>query len=250
MTGATALVHAIGVGDLVVIYLVPVALVAGALVLSSLTLYVLLRAPFEFDLKHDLLRRYDEKRVLPSGPKRLSFAYVLKLLIADNCVQATVLYRLSRFFARHRLHALAEGLHALSKFITHMDISPYAEIGPGVFFYHGLATVIGKGSCIGRRALICQNVTTGGGRPTIGDDVAIWAGAKVLGNVTVGDRAEIGANAVVVGDVPADCVAVGVPATKLISKRPVAREGDASAGLDAPSAVAGPTQPDASAREP
>jgi serine O-acetyltransferase len=110
-------------------------------------------------------------------------------------------------------------LHAFSKLVTHIDISPQASIGPGLYLYHGLGTVIGKGSMVGRNAVICQNVTLGGG-PTIGDDVRLWAGAKVIGRITVGDRAEVGANGVVVSDVAPDMIAVGVPATRHLPKRP------------------------------
>lgn len=236
MTAATALVSAITAGDLLVVYLLPVGVAVGTLLATSIVLYVLVRGPFEVDIKHDFLRRYEAKKALPSGAKlRLSLPYVLQLLIADNCAQATVLYRLSRFFVRHRLPMVAAALHAFSKFLTHMDISPYADIGGGVYFYHGLGTVIGKNCRIGRRATICQNVTAGGGRTEIGDDVSIWAGAKVIGNVTVGDRAEIGANAVVVRDVPPDCVAVGVPATRLIPKPPAEIGADARAQGEAAS---------------
>ena len=80
---------------------------------------------------------------------------------------------------------MARAVHSLSRFLTHTDISPRAEIGPGLYLYHGMATVVGKGTVIGRNAVICQQVTTGGG-PTIGNDVTLWAGAKVIGRVTVG----------------------------------------------------------------
>jgi serine O-acetyltransferase len=86
-----------------------------------------------------------------------------------------------------------------------------------VYFYHGLGTVIGKTTLIGKRALICQGVTTAAG-PVIGDEVALWAGAKVIGKVKVGDRVEVGANAVVIRDVPSDSLAVGVPA-RVMPKR-------------------------------
>jgi serine O-acetyltransferase len=202
--------------DLVWIYLLPVAaLTACWLGLSALVL-LLVRAPVDSDVKHDLRRKFEDKRRLRSGEKlRLSFPYVAKLLIGDNCVQAAVLYRLSRFCVRHRLGPLADAIHAFAKFATGLDVNPRAEIGPGVYFYHGLGAVIGKGTRIGARALICQGVTTGGG-PTIGDDVKLWAGAKVLGRVTIGDRAEAGANAVVIDDVPPDTIAVGIPADRLM----------------------------------
>ncbi|WP_432541747.1 serine O-acetyltransferase [Kineococcus sp. SYSU DK002] len=97
------------------------------------------------------------------------------------------------------------------------EISPFARIGPGLCLMHSTGIVIGPDVRIGRGLRIYQNVTLGDGstpgQPTIGDDVTISAGACVLGGVTVGDRAVIGANAVVTRDVPADHVAVGVPAT-------------------------------------
>ena len=124
----------------------------------------------------------------------------------------------SEHLGSRRLGSLARAVQAFSKFLTHIDISPRAEIGPGLYFYHGLGTVIGKGTRVGRNALICQNVTLGGGQ-TIGDDVRLWAGAKVIGRVTIGDRAEIGANGVVVAHVPPDTIAVGVPATRHLPKQ-------------------------------
>jgi serine O-acetyltransferase len=193
--------------DLLIVYAIPLAIFVLAFLLLVLAIYAPLRLPIDFDFKQDLMRRYEEKKKLPSGAnQRLSFLYLSKLLIGDNCVQATLLYRLSHIFARRRLRPLAEAVHAFSKFLTHIDVSPWAEIGPGLYLYHGLGSVIGKGTRIGKRALICQGVTTGAG-PRIGDDVCLWAGAKVIGH-----RVEVGANAVVIRDVPADSLAVGVPA--------------------------------------
>ena len=211
---------AIAITDLALIYLIPVAAFIVAWLALAFAVYVLVRSPLDFAFKHDLRRKFEERRKLPSGARlRLSFPYVAQLLLGDNCIQAAFLYRVSHFFGRRRLHVLARAMNSFSKFLTHLDVSPYAEIGPGVAFYHGLGTVIGKGTQIGARALICQGVTTGGG-PRIGDDVKLWAGAKIIGKVSIGDRAEIGANAVVLEDVPADTVAVGVPATHLIRKQP------------------------------
>jgi serine O-acetyltransferase len=205
--------------DVVVIYLIPLGAVLAIWLALALVIYGLALTRLEFDFKHDLRRKFEEKKKLSSGSGlRFSFPYIAKLLLGDSCIQAAFLYRVSRFCVRRRLHGIAQGLHSFSKFLTHVDVSPYADIGPGVFFYHGLGTVIGKGTQIGARALICQGVTTGGG-PHIGDEVKLWAGAKIIGNVSIGDRAEIGANAVVLSDVPADCVAVGVPASCLMRKQ-------------------------------
>ena len=212
------MIYAITAIDLLVIYAIPLVALGATFVGLALLVYLLARSPLDFDFKHDLRRKFEERKQLPSGASfRFSFACTAELLLGDNCVQATFLYRVSRFLARRRLRLPAQAVHSFSKFLTHVDVSPYAEIGPGVFFYHGLGAVIGKGTKIGARALICQGVTTGGG-PRIGNDVKLWAGAKIIGRVTIGDRAEIGANAVVVRDVPADCTAVGVPVSRLIPK--------------------------------
>jgi serine O-acetyltransferase len=89
------------------------------------------------------------------------------------------------------------------------------EIGPGLFIQHGFATIIAANR-IGRNCWINQQVTIGYsdamGCPTLGDNVHVYAGAKIIGGVTVGDNVNVGANAVVVKDVPPDCTMVGVPA--------------------------------------
>jgi serine acetyltransferase len=219
--------------DLVLVYAIPFAILVVTFLLLVLAIYVALRLPIEFDVKHDLMRKYEAKTKLPSGANQgLSFTYLAKLLLGDNCMQATFLYRLSHLLARRRLRPLAEAVHAFSMFLTHIDISPWADIGPGLYIYHGLGSVVGKGSRIGKRALICQGVTTGAG-PRIGDDVRLWAGAKVIGKVTIGDRVEVGANAVVIRDVPADSLAVGVPARVMPRRRgQVGDEGQGVAELE------------------
>jgi serine acetyltransferase len=210
MLGLTAL-------DLATVWLVPIGFLVALWLVAAFVVYLAVRSPLDVDFKHDLVRRFEDKRKLRSGSPRLSYALVARLLAGDNCVQATLLYRISRWLAARRLRLLAETVHAFSKLVTHTDISPWANLGRGFYLYHGLGTVIGKGTTIGERALVCQGVTTGRG-PVIGDDVKLWAGAKVIGRVTVGDRSEIGTNAVVVSDIPSDCIAVGVPATRFIPR--------------------------------
>ena len=90
------------------------------------------------------------------------------------------------------------------------------DIGPGLFILHGFGTIMAAES-IGNNCFIFQQVTIGGGwlgdhRPIIGDNVTIYAGAKVLGTITIGNNSLVGANAVVLKDVPANCTVVGVPA--------------------------------------
>ena len=102
--------------------------------------------------------------------------------------------------------------------MTGIEIHPGAKIGKGLFIDHGIGVVIGETSIIGDNVLLYQGVTLGGTglekgkrHPTIGNNVVIGAGAKILGNITIGDNSYIGANAVVIKDVPSNSTVVGVP---------------------------------------
>ena len=103
--------------------------------------------------------------------------------------------------------------------MTGIEIHPAAQIGKGLFIDHGCAVVIGETTVIGENCTIYQGVTLGGTgkhigkrHPTIGNNVMIGAGAKVLGPVTVGDNSKIAAGAVVLKDIPENSTAVGIPA--------------------------------------
>jgi serine acetyltransferase len=200
---------AVTVVDVVIIYALLPALLLVAWLLFSVVMYALVRSPLEFDFKSDLLRKVEKKKNLPSG-RPLSLFLVASLLLGDNCIQAAFLYRVSNWFARRRLRLLAEIVYAFNKFLTHVDISPWTHIGPGLRLYHGLGTVIGKGSRVGRHALICHGVSIGGGA-VLGDDVTVWAGAQVLAKMTVGAGSEIGTNSVVTSDVPPGSIVFGMP---------------------------------------
>jgi serine O-acetyltransferase len=106
----------------------------------------------------------------------------------------------------------------LARFLTGIEIHPGAQIGKGVFIDHGMGVVIGETAIIGNYALIYQGVTLGGTgkesgkrHPTLGDNVVVGAGAKVLGNIFIGHNVRIGAGSVVLREVPSDCTVVGVP---------------------------------------
>ncbi len=106
-----------------------------------------------------------------------------------------------------------------AKFKTGIEIHPAAKIGSGFFIDHGVGVVIGETTEIGDNCVIYQGVTLGGTgkdtgkrHPTLGNNVMVGAGAKVLGPVKIGDNVKIAAGAVVLTDIPADCTAVGVPA--------------------------------------
>ncbi len=107
----------------------------------------------------------------------------------------------------------------LVRAITGIEIHPGAQIGPRLFIDHGMGVVIGETAVIGADCMLYHGVTLGGTslkkekrHPTLGNDVVVGAGAKILGPINIGDGARIGANAVVVRDVPAHATAVGVPA--------------------------------------
>ena len=108
-----------------------------------------------------------------------------------------------------------------------IEIHPAAQIGKRLFIDHGTGVVIGATSIIGDDVTMYHGVTLGGTgkdkgkrHPTIGNNVIIGCGAKVLGPITVGDNAKIGANAVVVKPVPSFATAVGIPAKNIIKKVP------------------------------
>jgi serine O-acetyltransferase len=109
-------------------------------------------------------------------------------------------------------------LSQLGRFFTGVEIHPGARIGERFFIDHGMGVVIGETTIIGDDVLLYQGVTLGGTglekgkrHPTIGNNVVVGTGAKVLGNITVGDNSYIGANAVVIKDVPPNSTVVGVP---------------------------------------
>lgn len=100
-----------------------------------------------------------------------------------------------------------------------IEIHPAAQLGNGVFIDHGMGVVIGETAIVGDNCTIYQGVTLGGTgkdkgkrHPTLGNNVLVGCGAKLLGNFTVGDNAKIAANAVVLSDVPENCTCVGIPA--------------------------------------
>ncbi len=132
---------------------------------------------------------------------------------------ALAFYRIAHFFYKIHLFFIARFFSQLAKFLTGIEIHPGAKIGKGLFIDHGTGVVIGETAEIGDDCTIYQGVTLGGTgkdtgkrHPTIGNNVLIGSGAKVLGPFTVGNNVKIAAGAVVLGEIPDDCTAVGVPA--------------------------------------
>jgi len=146
---------------------------------------------------------------------------ILRYVFMHKGYRAVFFYRLIRGFRGKNLGILLPPLNVLNGMFNTILISAGSEIGAGLFIPHPQCIVIGYSSRIGRNVTVYHGVTLGqvpgkrkNGRsfPTIGDNVMLGAGAKILGPVTIGNNAMIGANAVVLSDIPANTVAAGVPA--------------------------------------
>ncbi|MBM3246204.1 MAG: serine O-acetyltransferase [Candidatus Omnitrophica bacterium] len=142
----------------------------------------------------------------------------LEVLLLYQGLHALIYHRQAHFFYTIRLFFLARLISQFSRHMTGIEIHPGARIGRDFFIDHGMGVVIGETAVIGDGVLLYQGVTLGGTglekgkrHPTIGNNVVIGTGAKVLGNITVGDNSYIGANAVVINDVPPNSTVVGVP---------------------------------------
>ena len=159
---------------------------------------------------------YDAKQIAARDPAARSVAGVIFLYPGFH---ALVYHRFSHFFFKIKLRGLARWISERGKFHTGVEIHPGAKIGKGLFIDHGAGVVIGETCEIGDNCTIYQAVTLGGRghakghkrHPTLGSNVLIGAGAKILGAITIGDNASIGANAVILHDVPAGATIVGVP---------------------------------------
>lgn len=143
----------------------------------------------------------------------------LEIFLLYSGFHAVLWYRFSHFLFRHHLFFLARFISQLARFLTGVEIHPGAEIGRGLLIDHGSGVVIGETAVIGDNCTIYQGVTLGGTgkergkrHPTLGNNVMVGSGAKILGPFTVGDNARIAAGAVVLDTVPPDSTAVGVPA--------------------------------------
>ena len=143
----------------------------------------------------------------------------LEVFLLYAGVHATLYHRLAHWLNRHRCRFLARAVSQWSRFWTGIEIHPGAAIGRRFVIDHGTGIVIGETAEIGDDVLIYQGVTLGGTgkdvgkrHPTIGSNVMIGAGAKVLGPITVHDNTRIAAGAVVLQEVPEGATAVGVPA--------------------------------------
>lgn len=142
----------------------------------------------------------------------------VEVLLFYPGLQALTLHRFAHWLYVLGLPLIPRLISYVSRFVTGIEIHPGATIGKGVFIDHGMGVVIGETAIIGDYALIYQGVTLGGTgkesgkrHPTLGENVVVGAGAKVLGNLQIGSNVRIGAGSVVLRDVPSDCTVVGIP---------------------------------------
>lgn len=143
----------------------------------------------------------------------------LEIFLLYQGVHATLYHRLAHWLYCHNRKFLARCVSQWSRFWTGIEIHPGATIGHRLVIDHGMGIIIGETTEIGDDCLLYQGVTLGGTgkdkgkrHPTLGNNVLVGSGAKVLGPFTVGDNARIAAGAVVLGEVPPNATAVGVPA--------------------------------------
>jgi serine O-acetyltransferase len=143
----------------------------------------------------------------------------LEVLLCYPGLHALFCHRVAHFFYCRGLILLPRLISHLSRFFTGIEIHPGASIGSSFFIDHGMGVVIGETTEIGSNVTIYQGVTLGGTgkekgkrHPTIGNNVVVGTGAKVLGPITIGENSRVGAGSVVLSSAPPNCTVVGIPA--------------------------------------
>ncbi len=159
--------------------------------------------------------RRDIEVVLSRDPAAKS---TLEVIICYPGLHAIWLHRLAHSLYKRGWALIPRFINTFSRFLTGIDIHPGAQLGPGLFIDHGMGVVIGETAETGSNVTLYQGVTLGGTgkergkrHPTIGDNVVVASGAKVLGSFKVGDNTKIGAGSVVLCEVPPNSVVVGIP---------------------------------------
>ncbi len=173
--------------------------------------------------------RYDINAVLERDPAARS---KMEVFLLYPGIQAVMWHRLAHFFYKKKMKFMARWISQCVRFWTGIEIHPGATIGRGLFIDHGMGVVIGETTVIGDDCTIYQGVTLGGTgkekgkrHPTLGNNVMVRSGAKVLGPFTVGDNSKIAAGAVVLSEVPPNSTCVGVPA-RIVKREGIRVEAD------------------------
>ncbi len=159
---------------------------------------------------------YDIKSILERDPAARN---ALEVILLYPGFHAVLFHRFAHMLYRCHLRFIPRLISQISRFLTKIEIHPGATIGKGLLIDHGCGVVIGETTVIGDDCTIYQGVTLGGTgkdtgkrHPTLGNNVMVGSGAKILGPFTVGDNSKIAANAVLLREVEPDSTCVGVPA--------------------------------------
>ena len=172
-------------------------------------------------LKEDILKAKDEistdiRVIRDRDPAATSD---LEVALLYSGFHAVLFYRVSHKLYENKKFFAARLISQSARFLTGIEIHPGAKIGRGLFIDHGSGVVIGETAEIGDNCTLYQGVTLGGTgkhvgkrHPTLGNNVMVGSGAKVLGPFRIGDNSKIAANAVVLNEIPENCTAVGIPA--------------------------------------
>jgi len=162
------------------------------------------------------LIKEDIRTVFKKDPAARS---VLEVIICYPGLHAIWFHRIAHFLWNKHLKLLSRFISHVSRFLTGIEIHPGASVGKRFFIDHGMGVVIGETTKVGNDVLMYQGVTLGGNsflkgkrHPTVGDNVAIGAGAKILGPVVIGSDVKVGAGSVVTKDVPDHTICLGIPA--------------------------------------
>ena len=168
--------------------------------------------------------RYDLDAIRDRDPAAKSD---LEVLLLYPGMHALLAHRVAHYLHKKDFYFSARTISQVSRFFTGIEIHPGATIGKGLVIDHGMGVVIGETAEIGDNCTLYQGVTLGGTgkdvgkrHPTLGNNVLVGAGAKVLGPFKIGDNSKIAANAVVLDEIPENCTAVGIPA-KLVRREGV-----------------------------
>ena len=142
----------------------------------------------------------------------------LEVFLLYPSIHARLAHMISHFLYKKNLLFLARLISQIARFLTGIEIHPGATLGAGILIDHGMGVVIGETAELGDRITIYHGTTLGGTgkekgkrHPTVGDNVVIGAGSKVLGNIKIGSNSKLGANSVVLDDVPEGATVVGIP---------------------------------------
>ena len=162
---------------------------------------------------------YDIEYILENDPAART---KLEVFLLYPSVHALILHRLAHRLYKKKRFFISRLISQLNRALTGIEIHPGATIGKGILIDHGMGVVIGETAEIGDDVLLYHGVTLGGTgkdkgkrHPTLGNNVVVGAGAKVLGPINIGNNVKIGANSVVLKDVPEGATAVGVPAINI-----------------------------------